>query len=413
MICYFIIIAFLDLLGTSQMFKIVKVPLSIIAFIYTIIYIKEREKVLAEIVKQEEIEKQRRMDEKIRKNLLLQKQKQYYSYKQDIEINLPNIVYIENSNKTYLNNEERLNYLNNLINHLKQLNENLELRNLDILIEPHLDTINKILHINNEIINKININVLEDLNIYNSLIDSKNNLENYYKYLKSKAEIFKNDYYSILMGNEGEEAVNNQLSIYNDILHNFSNIRFEVDGISIENDNLIVSPFGVFSIEVKNMGVSSKFTIKLEKDGRWKRIYNNGNEEIMKNVTEQTYRHVGLVQKMLNNRLKEKGYLGEYIYVQTLIVFANENVNIINESDIPVLRISNIYHHIINNSKQKLDENTIKLIIEIIENEKLELKKYEIEEIKEYLFDLVSDLEYKMKNYNKLYTQLQTLNSQL
>ncbi|WP_168190100.1 nuclease-related domain-containing protein [Caloramator sp. E03] len=406
-LCYFILIAFLDLAFTSKMFLIFKTILGIITLVYGLTYSAYQKEKLLNYLKIEEKKKQ----EKIKRNLILDKQKRYYQFKGNINTILPDINFIENDKKVYLNNDERMEYLNNLILSIKQINEDAEFKNMNIILQPHLELINNIFRINNEIKHKINIDVLEDLNIHSKIMNINNILHNYNNYLRNMSEVFKNDYFSIKVGIEGEEAVNRQLAIYNDILHNYSNVRFEVDGISIENDNLIVSPFGVFSLEVKNLGITSNFSIKIEKDGRWKRIYNNGREEIMKNITEQTYRHVGLVQKMINNKLKEKGYSGEYIQVQTLIVFANENVNIINDSDIPVLRVSNIYHSIVNNSKQKLDENIIKLILEIIEEERLELKKYEIDEISEYLKNLAYTLNEKMINYNQLYTQLQSLNN--
>jgi uncharacterized protein YozE (UPF0346 family) len=337
--------------------------------------------------------------------------KVYNSYKNTLisaVSNEPYLQFTDNKQKLMINNDDRMKYLNNLQEFLKT-NYHIEFNSLNNLVVPYLDLAKSIQASNKTLMTKTNIDVLEDLNIKKGLVGNTDILHRFYSYLEEKSNMYSMEHYSISVGLEGEKKVNEELSLYDDMLVNMPNVRFEVQGLSVETDNFVISPFGIFAIEVKNLGSSGNFKIKIEKDGRWVKIFRNSSE-VMKNVTSQTYRHIGLNQKLINQELKKLGY-SDYIQIKPLIVMANENVEIINESDVPIVRISNIYHHISKFPKE-LDEDIIFATKKIVEDNMLPSKKYEIEDISNYIKDTAEYLQTSMSYYDNIYKILKEIEKQ-
>ncbi|WP_066622550.1 nuclease-related domain-containing protein [Clostridium magnum] len=152
--------------------------------------------------------------------------------------------------------------------------------------------------------------------------------------------------YNAKVGIYGENSVDRELDLYRDKLLNLSNIRLIVESNTVESDNLVISERGIFCIEVKNFGVGRRGKIKVSKDGLWSRLSAEGDVMEVNDVTSQTYRHIGLTQRLLNEELKRQGVNLPYININPIIVFVNPAIKIDNQSDVPVLRLSNIYHHI-------------------------------------------------------------------
>lgn len=153
--------------------------------------------------------------------------------------------------------------------------------------------------------------------------------------------------YNARIGIRGEHSVDRELDLYRDKLLNLSNIRLIVEGNTVESDNLVLSERGIFCIEVKNFGVGhGGGTIKISKDGLWTRYSAEGDVMEVDDITSQTYRHIGLTQRFLNEELKRQGIKLSYLNINPIIVFVNPAIKIDNQSDVPVLRLSSIYHHI-------------------------------------------------------------------
>lgn len=128
---------------------------------------------------------------------------------------------------------------------------------------------------------------------------------------------------------------------------NLSNVRFEVQGLSVETDNFVISPFDIFTYD-------------------------------------------------------------DYVQIRPLIVMANEGVDLINESDVPIIRISNIYHHI-SEIPRELDHNIISSIKSIVEKNMLVPKGYEVEDMFDYIKNLTKYIEVNMKGYNEIYKILEEI----
>lgn len=194
------------------------------------------------------------------------------------------------------------------------------------------------------------------------------------------------------LGFEGEERVQRELQMYDDHIKVINNTRVQSDDIAAEIDSLAISTNGIYLIEVKNLGDSGRYSLKVSNDGRWTKILWN-REEVMSNITGQQNRQIAVIQKIINTTMRKKyGEDTAYIYVNPIIAIANDNVDINNMSDVPILRISNIYRHIMNNRNLKLSKDDIQCILDAIEEHRVPLKAYPVND---YLTPI------KMK-YNKL-----------
>lgn len=186
------------------------------------------------------------------------------------------------------------------------------------------------------------------------------------------------DYYRIKKGSDGEQRVNEHLDLYKDVITNLENVFFEADGTTVEADNLVITEKGVFCIETKNYG-NSKEAIEITKDGKWKR-WKNGREVEMNNISSQHNRHIGIMQRVINQELKRKGIDIPYVNFEPIYCIANDEVEINNySSEIAVLRPSSIYPYIRNHKSDiKLSSSIQSVIKEIVLNNKRSLKKYPV-----------------------------------
>jgi len=207
-----------------------------------------------------------------------------------------------------------------------------------------------------------------------------------------------NQYKSDEKGSIGEDIVNDHLEMYSDTITNYSNIRFEVDGESVETDNIVVGENGIFALEVKNYG-NEKQIIRISRDGQWQRF--SGSRQIpMKNVMEQHNRHIAYMQKSINRELKDMGYTVPYIFIVPMIVFANDDVALENESDTIIIRTSNIYNNIRNHKTEiSLSSEIQSAIGEIINKNKKELKSYAVTSYKEAIVSKFENLINEYEEY--------------
>lgn len=179
-------------------------------------------------------------------------------------------------------------------------------------------------------------------------------------------------------GVKGERRVDEELRMYDELFTNLSGVRFEIEGQSVETDNLILSTRGIFSIEVKNFGSSGSYSVHITKDGQWLKVLKDGHSEPMADVMSQVNRHLALKQKVINQELKQRlGDNAPSLFMKPIIVIANDNVMIHNESDMPIMRISQIYHHIMK-QEETLSNDLLRLIRDIVDERRLPLKKYPV-----------------------------------
>lgn len=186
---------------------------------------------------------------------------------------------------------------------------------------------------------------------------------------------YKNDITRIEAGVIGEERLQKELNLFKDILTCLYNIRIEPDGETIETDAIVISTHGVFSIEIKNYGEDGNYNIEITSDGQWIKKYNDY-ETPMNDVGQQVNRHVGLAQRFMNEKLKEKIH-GDipYIYMEPIYVIANDVVRVKNDSMLPILRPSQVYNYI-RSKPEQIPKEYISTIKDIFETNSLPAKKY-------------------------------------
>lgn len=213
-------------------------------------------------------------------------------------------------------------------------------------------------------------------------------------------EQFRNDAGGIISGVNGEERVKNDLKIYDYLLTCLYDFRIKVDNDYVENDVIILCENGVFSVEIKNFGSSGSYDIKISSDGQWLKCH-GGYEEPMKDVMLQVNRHVAIKHKLINRELKSKyGESFEPVDVIPLIVIANDNVKINNQTNNTIIRSSQIFSKITEH-KKCLSNQVISDIVNILNEHKVPSKPYPYNDyyrmIEEKLDFILYDLSYGAK----------------
>lgn len=213
--------------------------------------------------------------------------------------------------------------------------------------------------------------------------------------------------YGAKLGILGESAVDKELSLYKDKILNLSNIRLETEGTTVESDNIIISEKGIFLVEVKNYGAGHGGKLKISQDGLWTRHDNKGKEIEVEDITAQVYRHIGITQRFLNEQMKKNNINIPYIEIKPIIVIANKNIKIENESAIPILRISNIYHYISSyKSQHMLEENYWKSIELILNKSNKGAKSYTVPLCADKIKENYKAIYHKLKYFDSIDKQI-------
>lgn len=196
----------------------------------------------------------------------------------------------------------------------------------------------------------------------------------YLNYIEERAVLLQDTSTRLTLGKRGEDLIDNYLSLYKGLFYDLKNYRVEFEGQRVENDHIIISPNGVFVVEVKNYGESGNFDIKIEKDGRWSRIYKDGRINIFEeNPTKQNDRHIVYLQRLINSELGRN--MAEGIEVKGIIAIGNNIVNIQNESLQNIVRAEGIYS-IISSYSKILSIDEMDAIYMALEKYQVPIQKY-------------------------------------
>ncbi|UFT99882.1 NERD domain-containing protein [Radiobacillus kanasensis] len=188
------------------------------------------------------------------------------------------------------------------------------------------------------------------------------------------------------LGNQGEDKVEKELERIpaNRV---FSNLRIEYQGNSVEIDHLILSKRGIFFVETKNYAAKGQYTLRIAKDGQWQRKYDNGNLQPIHDVTGQQNRQTYFLRQLLNEEFQNRygdTLDEELVPFVPFIVIANDHVLIDNETDMEIMRISQISHHM-KKYNENYSERLLEVITEILEEKALPLKSYPFESYNEWM----------------------------
>ena len=176
----------------------------------------------------------------------------------------------------------------------------------------------------------------------------------------------------ILKGDDGEKAVVDYLDLVKrgDCVI-LPNVRLSAGNTDFENDAIIINNCGIYTIEIKNY---SKGVLHISNDGCVK--HNDIAEK--ENVIMQSERHKGqlikfLTEKSGNSEIKD--------IVKSAIVVANNSIEIINETNYPIMRTGLISTYVFDGetvlSKNDIDRYTDMIMQDKKENYKHEMKIYD------------------------------------
>lgn len=154
----------------------------------------------------------------------------------------------------------------------------------------------------------------------------------------------------ISKGHEGEQIVTDEIDKFGKSLKALYGNRFDAgsDG-TVENDVLIFTDGGIFSLEVKNIKSGGNQSIRISKDGRWsQKSHENGTwriDEQSGKIIDQVNRHIYLTEQFLLSHEPElkQTYTKEQLQVHPIIVIANNRVTIENETSWQIVRPNQIF----------------------------------------------------------------------
>lgn len=179
---------------------------------------------------------------------------------------------------------------------------------------------------------------LEDWLMKNALpvVDSANEK---ITYLQHSLEELKNGRMSIKTGVEGEILVENYLDDFKETLLPLYGVRFQSEKGTVENDVLLFTQQGVFSLEIKNIGASGNKAVKISKDGLWyEKGYYDWKRSDRDKIFDQVNRHTALTERLIGQKF---GFEDKF-QVKSMVVIPNKNLEIENESIFQIVRPNQI-----------------------------------------------------------------------
>lgn len=303
------------------------------------------------------------------------------------------------SKEIWVNNDEKLSYYTNVFENLNNRCSGNFINYIDKLIQEGTNL-------------QYNIDALsKELNVVSKLSTANNyKLKSFKSYIDIRYNHMMKDYKGCKAGIEGEERVNKELDLHPNIV-NLKNIRLEVKDNnnqinSIENDNILLTKNGIFVLEVKNYGQIGNYDIIIEKDGRWNRKDKiNGTISPINNVIKQNNRHIGFLNKFINESTNRN--FDAFVEVDGIIVIANEKITIENHNKYQnVFRDSELYSYIKSKpvifTKDELDD-----IENLIKNNNLEPKRYPVYDYVDEIIGNIRHLEVYIGEMKKVVASLE------
>lgn len=154
-------------------------------------------------------------------------------------------------------------------------------------------------------------------------------------------DTLKNRKQSLDKGNSGEDYVARELDLFKDKYKFLENIILpysDLKGKTSETDLYVLTPKGILVCEIKNKG-NEKYVFKISSDGQWSKYNSQGKFlEVMDSPFAQNTRHCIATEQFL----KDNGITDFKII--PVVIIANEQVRIENNSENIVIRASELYN---------------------------------------------------------------------
>lgn len=209
-------------------------------------------------------------------------------------------------------------------------------------------------------------------------------------------------------GKTGEENFSRVLNHYSHKYHSLENIVIPAapgDGISSETDAYIITDKGVFVCEVKNYGKEGQ-TLFVSEDDRWSMLDSETGRilETKVSATEQNKRHCRATKVFLEK------YVGNLnIPIIPVVVIANDEVEIVNRSQNPVIYAREIEGFIEQYNNSISDETKNKIRDAFMENKMdmvdypVKLNKGKAEYAKKNLLEILPHMKANVQIANQLF----------
>ena len=216
----------------------------------------------------------------------------------------------------------------------------------------------------------------------------------FYKDTVKIIELIEKERNAIYLGVTGERRVADYLQGFADELNPLYGVRFQSKKGTVENDVLLFTTRGVFSLEIKNIMSKGNQKLKVGRDGQtyeWR----NGDWKSSSHtkIFDQVNRHTVLTEKKLAEKFTDK----LETEVRTIIVIPNENVEIFNESHFEIMRPSQI-HAYLRKEPIRLTEELAEQMREFMEKQDMGQGKFTFPDIEAYS----EALQIRMKFINTL-----------
>ena len=209
-------------------------------------------------------------------------------------------------------------------------------------------------------------------------------------------------------GKTGEENFSRILNQYSFKYHTLENIVIpaaEGDGISSETDAYVITDKGVFVCEVKNYGKAGQ-TLFISEDDRWYMLDSETGRmlETKVSATEQNKRHCRATKAFLEK------YVGNVnIPIIPVVVIANDEVELVNRSQNPVIYAGEIERFIEQYNNSLNDEIKNKVRTAFIEHKMdmvdypVKLNKGKAEHAKKNLLEMIPHMKANVRIANELF----------
>lgn len=201
--------------------------------------------------------------------------------------------------------------------------------------------------------------------------------------MKVRSYEMNGQYMALSAGIEGERVVIEELDKYADSYTTLYGNRIAYDERhTIESDALVFSERGIFTVEVKNIKSKGDQYIKISKDGVWYARRSQTEDwqvdEYSSKIFDQMNRQVYGSQKFIYDQT------GERLTVHPVVVIANANAKIENETDWVVIRPNQLYT-VISRGPDQLSPETCESLRNLFKAHNLGQKAFKhLDYMKEY-----------------------------
>lgn len=186
---------------------------------------------------------------------------------------------------------------------------------------------------------------------------------------KVKKEVEKK-YHFFCTIEEKRKKVNKELDRLKENVIKLTGFKHVIDERTLKFDNVIITGNGIFCLLIKDLNHQNIDQIHISEDEKWTGELENGERYHIDSVDGEYYKNIEILQKMLNQKLKER-YPDEdtpYLMIYPLIVLTEDNIFIENESTIPIKKLNNLFNHIQLFKGNKIPAEYLKDLEEITSN---------------------------------------------